>query len=139
MRVHENLEDQHPDSAYAPAAQLMMARLWASSHTRGDNNMVNLDRAQEAYEEFSLLFPNHQKNEEAKAGVREMRRLLLEQELQVGRYYLERAREYQSAVFCLEDVVRRGSVNPQAAGQAKELLAKARALLASQRAASAKN
>ena len=137
--VYKNLVDQHPDSAYAPAAQLMMARLWASSHTRGDNNMVNLDRAQEAYEEFSLLFPNHQKNEEAKAGVREMRRLLLEQELQVGRYYLERAREYQSAVFCLEDVVRRGSVNPQAVGQAKELLAKARALLASQRAASAKN
>ncbi len=130
--VYKNLVEQHPDSAYAPAAQLMMARLWASSHTRGDNNMVNLDRAQEAYEEFSLLFPNHQRTGEARAGVREMQRLLLEQELQVGRYYLERAREYQSAIFCLEDVVRRRSVNPQAGKQAQELLAKARALLAAQ-------
>ena len=100
--------------------------------------MVNLDRAQEAYEEFSLLFPNHQKNGEARAGVREIRRLLLEQELQVGRYYLERAREYQSAIFCLEDVVRRGSVNPQAAKQAQELLTRARVLLAEQQAAASK-
>lgn len=136
--VYKDLVEQHPDSPYAPAAQLMMARLWASSHTRGDNNMVNLDRAQEAYEEFSLLFPNHQKTGEAKAGVREMQRLLLEQELQVGRYYLERAREYQSAIFCLEDVVRRRSVNPEAGKQAQELLVRAHALLAAQQAAAIK-
>ena len=107
----------------------MVARLWASSRTRGDNNLVNLDRAREAYEEFTLIFPNHRDAGAARNGVREMERLMVEQELEVGRYYLERAREYGPAVFCFENVIRQAEANPEAAQKARQLLARAQAAL----------
>ena len=105
----------------------MVAKLWATSRTRGDNNLVNLDRAREAYEEFSLLFPHHKQAAVAREGAREMQRLMVQQELEVGRYYLERAREYGPAIFCFESVIRQKSDNPEAAREAEQLLARARA------------
>lgn len=124
--VYRRLVENYPDSPYAPAAQLMVAQLWASSRTRGNQNLVNLDRAREAYDEFSLLFPGHSDAAKAQQGARQMERLLVQQELEVGRYYLERAHEYGSAVFCFENVIRQKSVNPEAAAEAGKLLVKAR-------------
>ena len=129
--VYKKLVEDYPDSPYAPGAQLMVAKLWASSHTRGDNNLVNLDRAREAYEEFTLLYPNHKEVGTARSGVKEMQRLMVDQELEVGRYYLERAREYGPAVFCFESVIRQASANPEAAQKAKKLLVQAQAGLRS--------
>ncbi len=125
--VFKKLVEDYPDSPYAPGAQLMVAKLWASSHTRGDHNLVNLDRAREAYEEFSLLFPHHEQADVARSGAQEMQRLMVQQELEVGRYYLERAREYGPAIFCFESVIRQQADNPEAAREAERLLARARA------------
>ena len=120
------LVEKYPDSRYAPEAQLMVAQIWAASRTRGDQNMANLARAQEAYEEFSLRFPGHADAGKALAEASNVRRLLIQQELETGRYYLERAREYDSAIFCLENVIRQKSINPEAAREAETLLQKAR-------------
>jgi outer membrane protein assembly factor BamD (BamD/ComL family) len=51
---------------------------------------------------------------------------MVQQQLEVGRYYLERSREYTSAIFCFEDVVRQKSINPDAAKEAEALLLKAK-------------
>ncbi|MBQ8479535.1 MAG: outer membrane protein assembly factor BamD [Akkermansia sp.] len=120
------LVEKYPDSRYAPEAQLMVAQIWAASRTRGDQNMANLARAQEAYEEFSLRFPGHADAGKALTEASNVRRLLIQQELETGRYYLDRAREYDSAIFCLENVIRQKSINPEAAREAETLLQKAR-------------
>lgn len=120
------LVEKYPDSRYAPEAQLMVAQIWAASRTRGDQNMANLARAQEAYEEFSLRFPGHADAGKALTEASNVRRLLIQQELETGRYYLERAREYDSAIFCLENVIRQKSINPEAAREAETLLQKAK-------------
>ncbi len=125
--VYARLVEEYPDSRYAPEAQLMVAQLWAGSRTRGDQNLVNLKRAQEAYEEFTLRFPNHADAGKALAEASNVRRLLVRQELEVGRYYLERSHEYPSAIFCFENVIRQKKENPEAAKVAAELLAVARA------------
>lgn len=124
--VYRRLVDTYPDSRYAPGAQMMVAKLWAASHTRGDQNLVNLANAQEAYEEFTLRFPNHPDARKAYAEAKNVRRLLVAQELEVGRYYLERSKEYASAIFCFESVIRQKNVNPEAALEAEKLLARAR-------------
>ena len=124
------LVEKYPDSRYAPEAQLMVAQIWAASRTRGDQNMANLTRAQEAYEEFTLRFPGHADAGKALAEASNVRRLLIQQELETGRYYLERAREYDSAIFCLENVIRQKSINPEAAREAETLLQKAETLKA---------
>lgn len=126
IMAYRHLVENYPDSPYAPAAQMMVAQLWASSHTRGNQNLVNLDKAREAYDEFSLLFPEHADSGKARSGARQMERLLVQQELEVGRYYLERAREYNSAIFCFENVIRQQSTNPEAAAEARKLLAVAK-------------
>ena len=124
---YARLVEKYPDSRYAPEAQLMVAQLWANSHTRGDNNLVNLSNAREAYEEFTLRFPNHPEAKKALSEASNMDRLMVQQQLEVGRYYLERSREYTSAIFCLQDVIRQKSINPEAAKEAEALLVKARA------------
>lgn len=129
---YSKLVEKYPDSKYAPDAQLMVAQLWAGSHTRGDQNLVNLSNAREAYEEFTLRFPNHKDAGKALAEASNMKRLLVQQELEVGRYYLERSREYTSAIFCFESVIRQKKVNPEAAAEAETLLAKAREAAARQ-------
>ena len=118
----------YPDSPLAPDSQLMVASLWASRSTRGDaDSLVNLTHAREAYEEFCLRFPKHKNAIKAYNGAADMERLLVNQQLEVGRYYLERAREYPSAIFCFEDVIRQKKTNPEAAREAEQLLEKARA------------
>lgn len=128
--AYRELVEKYPDSAYAPDAQLMLAKLLAESHTRGNRNLTSLTSAQEAYEEFTLRFPHHKDAGKAMAEASNVRSLLVQQELEVGRYYLERSREYTSAAFCFENVIRRKSINPQAAKEAEQLLARARALAA---------
>lgn len=123
---YARLVEKYPDSRYAPEAQLMVAQLWASSHTRGDNNLVNLSNAREAYEEFTLRYPDHPDAQKALSEASNMDRLMVQQQLEVGRYYLERSHEYTSAIFCFEDVIRQSNINPEAAKEATELLAKAR-------------
>ena len=125
------LVEKYPDSRYAPESQLMVAKLWADSHTRGDNNLVNLSNAREAYEEFNLRFPNHAEASKALSEAANMEKLMVNQQLEVGRYYLERSNEYTSAMFCFEDVIRQKEVNPEAAAEAEKLLKKARILAAS--------
>lgn len=124
--VYRKLVENYPDSRYAPAAQMMVAQIWASSHTRGNQNLVNLDKAREAYDEFPLLFPAHADASKARSGARQMERLLVQQELEVGRYYLERAHEYNAAVFCFENVIRQKNINPEAAAEAQKLMARAK-------------
>lgn len=129
-QVYRRLVDNYPDSRYAPGAQMMVAKLWAASHTRGDQNLVNLANAQEAYEEFTLRFPNHPDAKKAYEEAKNVRRLLVQQELEVGRYYLDRSKEYTSAIFCFESVIRQKKVNPEAAREAEKLLARARQAVA---------
>lgn len=124
---YRRIVENYPDSKYAPESQLMLAQLWASDHTRGDRNLVNLTNARQAYEEFSQRFPKHKDAGKALAMASDMNRLLVQQELEMGRYYLNRSKEYTSAVFCFEDVIRQSKNNPEAAAEAKPLLEQARA------------
>ncbi len=126
--AYAKLVEDYPDSRYAPQAQLMVASIWASDRTRGNRNMVNPANAREAYEEFTLRFPNHPAARKAMGEAANVERLLVEQELEVGRYYLERSHEYTSAIFCFEDVIRQKRQNPRAAAEAEKLLQRARAL-----------
>lgn len=123
---YARLVEKYPDSRYAPEAQLMVAQLWANNHTRGDNNLVNLSNAREAYEEFTLRFPDHPEAKKALGEAANMDKLMVKQQLEVGRYYLERSHEYTSAMFCFEDVIRQKNINPEAAQEAAELLQKAK-------------
>lgn len=127
---YRRLVENYPDSSYAPEAQLMLAQLWAQDHTRGDQNLVNLTNAREAYEEFTLRFPHHKDAGKALEEASRMKSLLVQQELEVGRYYLTRSKEYTSAIFCFEDVIRRRADNPEAAAEAQQLLEQAKKLAA---------
>lgn len=128
--TYQTLVQRYPNSPMVPAAQLMVAQLWASESTRGNDNLVNLAKAQEAYEEFLLRFPNDRRAGLARQKVGEMRALLVEQELETGRYYLERAHLYSAAAQCFRNVQTQASVNPEAAREAKVLYERAAQLAA---------
>lgn len=123
--TYQQLAYNYPDSPLAPGAQLKVAKLWAEEKARGSNNMVNITKAQEAYEEFLLRYPGHKESGKARSEIAKMRGLIVSQELEVGKYYLERAREYTAAMQCFQNVINLGKDNPQAAAEAKQLYQKA--------------
>ncbi len=124
--VFTQVVESYPDSKYAPEAQLMVAKIWADSYASGNKNMVNVSKAEEAFDEFCLLYPNHPQAKKALKEAANMRSLMVEQQLQVALYYLDRAHEYQAAVFTLEDIARQKNVNATAAAKAEALLPDAR-------------
>lgn len=121
--AYRKLAEDYPNSKYAPEAQLMVAKLWAESHIKGNRNQVNLANAQEAYEEFLLRFPNHPEARQASLGASNMKKLMVQQQLEVGEYYYLRARDWTPARFCFEDVVSQKALNPEAAAKAARYLA----------------
>jgi len=128
--IFTQLVEKYPESSYAPAAQLMIAKLWATAHAEGSQNLANLHHAEEAYEEYSLLFPDNDQTTLALQKAKEMRSLMIDQQLLVANYYLNRALEYQAAIFTLEDVIRQKSINAEAARKAEQLLPIAKQKLA---------
>lgn len=128
--TYRQLAYNYPDNALAPGAQLMVARLWAEERARGNNNLVNITKAQEAYEEFLLRYPNHKESAMARKQVVNMRSLLVSQELEVGKYYLFRAHEYGAAMQCFQNVINEAKQNPDAAREARRLYRQARSLAA---------
>ncbi len=128
LDTFSKLVNEYPTSNYAAAAQMKVGMLWMQSSSRGDRNLVNLNKAQEAFEEFSLLFPKHKDEPKAAKLAAETRQLMVGEQLKVARYYLERSKEYRPAVFMLEDIIRQEKTNPQAAEEARKLLPQAKAL-----------
>ncbi len=128
LATYTKLVNEYPTSSHAAAAQMKVGMLWMQSASRGDRNLVNLNKAQEAFEEYSLLFPNHKDAPKAARLAAQTRKLMVSEQLEVARYYLERSKEYRSAVFTLEDIIRQEKVNPQAAAEARKLLPRAKEL-----------
>ncbi len=129
LDVYTKLVNKYPTSSYAAAAQMKVGMLWMNSASRGDRDLVNLNKAQEAFDEFTLLFPKHKDAAKARQLSRQTRILMVDEQLKVARYYLERSKEYRSAVFALQDVIRQEQLNPKAAAAARKLLPQAQALL----------
>lgn len=126
--TYRQLAYNYPDNSLAPGALLMVAKLWAEERARGNNNLVNITKAQEAYEEFLLRYPNHKESAAARKQVGNMRSLLVSQELEVGKYYLFRAHEYGAAMQCFQNVINEAKQNPEAAREARKLYRQARSL-----------
>lgn len=51
-----------------------------------------------------------------------MKRELVAQQLEVAEYYLTKMKDTDAAIFCYQEVVSRGSINPAAAARAKARL-----------------
>ncbi len=128
LATYTKLVNEYPTSSHAAAAQMKVGILWMQSASRGDRNLVNLNKAQEAFEEYSLLFPDHKDAPKAAKLAAKTKQLMVDEQLKVARYYLERSKEYRSAVFALEDIIRQADINPKAAAEARKLLPQAKAL-----------
>ncbi len=122
IETFQKLVDNYPTSPYAPVAQLEVADLYRSASEKGDRNNTNIMRAQEAYEAYLSMFPNHAKSAQAKSGLNDIRRQLVQQKLEIGEYYMNRMKNLDAAVFCFQETASMDHINPEAAAKAKEYL-----------------
>ena len=100
IEAYQNLVDNYPNSPLAPTAQLQIATLYRQAAADGDRNHVNV----------------------ARADLAAMKRELVAQQLEVAEYYLTKMKDTDAAIFCYQEVVSRGSINPAAAARAKARL-----------------
>ena len=107
IEAYQNLVDNHPHSPLAPTAQL-----------------VNVARAQEAYEDYLQRYPTSARAGAARSDLAAMKRELVAQQLEVAEYYLTKMKDTDAAIFCYQEVASKGSVNPAAAAKAKARLKK---------------
>ena len=122
IEAYQNLVDNYPNSPLAPTAQLQIATLYRQAAADGDRNHVNVARAQEAYEDYLQRYPNSARAGAARADLAAMKRELVAQQLEVAEYYLTKMKDTDAAIFCYQEVVSRGSINPAAAARAKARL-----------------
>lgn len=122
IEAYQNLVDNYPNSPLAPTAQLQIATLYRQAAADGDRNHVNVARAQEAYEDYLQRYPNSARAGAARADLAAMKRELVAQQLEVAEYYLTKMKDTDAAIFCYQEVVSKGSINPAAAARAKARL-----------------
>ncbi|MEG0427469.1 MAG: tetratricopeptide repeat protein [Akkermansia sp.] len=120
ITCYQKLVDNYPTSAFAPLAQLEIADLYRNEQTGGSRNHANIMRAQEAYEDYLQRYTQH--SGQAKKGLSDVRRLIIQQKLETGEYYLNRMKDRDAAIFSFEEVIHHAETNPEAATKARAYL-----------------
>lgn len=117
--AYQKIADNYPNSPFAPVAQIAVADLYRGAQTKGSRNHVNVMRAQEAYEDYLQRYPGGASAKQAKAGLNDIRRLMVEKKLETAEYYLNRMRDKDAAIFSYQEVASEGKDNPEAAAKAR--------------------
>lgn len=122
IAAYQKVIDNYVDHPLAPAAQLAIADTYAAVTDEGDRNQSNSFHAQEAYEDFLQRYSSHPLASKARAGLAKTRAQIVQQKLDIGIYYLTKAKNTQAAIYSFQEAAKETQTNPQAAAKAKEYL-----------------
>lgn len=116
----QKIVDNHPNTVFAPEAQLIIAELYSGKSPCKGRDWFNMNKAQEAYENYLLKFSKS--TDKATQGLAFVRKDLVERKLKIADYYLERMKDTSAATFYYQEVVAAAKENPAAAAQAQARL-----------------
>ncbi len=112
-----------PDSPQAPEAQYRIGVILIEEAKRGNQDMGNLDRAREAFQDYLTIYPNGSRAGAARNQIASLANQDVQRSLEVADFY-RRKGDYESARFYYREVLKKhssGSLHDKAQAGLKSL------------------
>lgn len=95
-----------PESDYGPEAQYRVGTILVEEAKRGNQDMGNLDRAREAFEDYLTLYPNGKRAGSARSQIAALGGQDVQRSLNVAEFY-RRKGDHESARFYYREVLKK--------------------------------
>lgn len=117
----DRLINDYPRSALAPESYLGLAEAFSQMVSGPEYDQGSTRQAIAFYEDFLILFPDHENVERAETGLREMREVLAQSRLVIAEFYHFRRSNYTAARILYNDTIT-ASPDSEAAQTARQRL-----------------
>ena len=111
IEAYETLLDEYPESNLTAEAQYRIGIILLSQSNRGNQNQANLDKADDAFHDLLLRYPNSKRAPDARAQISKIAGLDLQRSFDVGEFYYKK-KQYTSASFYFREVVKQAPDGP---------------------------
>lgn len=123
IAAYRKLVQDWPESTQAPEGQYRIGMILVEEAKRGNQDMGNLDRAREAFEDYLSRYPNRSRAGDARAQLAKLGSQDVQRSYDVAEFY-RRKGDYESARFYYREVLKKhasGSLHDKAAAALKSL------------------
>lgn len=110
----DRLINEYPRNALAPESYLGLAEAFALLVMGPEYDQGSTRQAIAFYEDFLILFPRHERVEEAEEGLAEMREMLARSRLLIGDFYKFRRRNHPAARILYNETITTAPNSPSA-------------------------
>jgi outer membrane protein assembly factor BamD (BamD/ComL family) len=104
IAAYRELVIEYPDSKEAPEAQFRIGKILLEEAKRGNQDQANLDRAREAFQDYTRQYPGHSRNAEARQLMSNIGGQDIQRSFDIAEFY-EKKGDKASAKFYYEEVV----------------------------------
>jgi len=111
IEAYETLLDEYPESHLTAEAQYRIGVILLAQSSRGNQNQANLDKADDAFHDLLLRYPNSKRAPDARAQISKIAGLDLQRSFDVGEFYYKK-KQYTSASFYFREVVKQAPDGP---------------------------
>ncbi|MGF1655586.1 MAG: outer membrane protein assembly factor BamD [Verrucomicrobiales bacterium] len=114
IRSFQAVIDKYPTSPVAADAQFQIGYVYLQTAGDGQYDQTAADRAREAFQDFLIRYPQHEKSSQAQANLAEIEGRATESLISVARFY-ERRRNFRAAIIYYRRVLAEQPGTPEAA------------------------
>lgn len=123
IAAYRKLVQGWPESSQAPEGQYRIGMILVEEAKRGNQDMGNLDRAREAFEDYLSRYPGRARSGDARAQIAKLGSQDVQRSYDVAEFY-RRKGDYESARFYYREVLKKhgsGPLHDKAAAALKSL------------------
>ena len=116
IAAYRKVVEDWPQSAPAPEAQYRIGMILVEEAKRGNQDMGNLDRARDAFQDYVSLYPNGKRASAARAQIATLGSQDVERSYEIAEFY-RRKGDHESARFYYREVLKKqgsGSLHDKA-------------------------
>ncbi len=116
IAAYRKVVSDWPESSQAPEAQFRIGLILIEQAKRGNQDMGNLDRAREAFQDYLTVYPGGSRASEARTQISSLSQQDVQRSLDVANFY-KRKGDFESAKFYYREVMKKhgsGSLHDQA-------------------------
>jgi outer membrane protein assembly factor BamD (BamD/ComL family) len=96
IAAYQKLVDDYPRSSKSPEAQYRIGAIGKDSLEKGSQDPDKVAKAREAWDDLLIQYPNHERAQEARAGISKLNAGDAKKSFEIGRFY-EKQKRYHSA------------------------------------------
>ncbi|MDX6767722.1 MAG: outer membrane protein assembly factor BamD [Candidatus Methylacidiphilales bacterium] len=111
--AYNKLLDRYPKSDYADDAQYQIGYAWYQASSQPEYDQSAAQKSIEAFQDFSVRFPNSEKAAQAREYVQELSERRIKGSINIARFY-EQQKNYKAAIIYYGEVVQQNPDSPDA-------------------------